>query len=411
MTAGSRPRLLFLCQNLPYPPDGGALIRSYHTLRLLSRSFDVTALCFFRRASRPSAGDIARAREGLAPLARIETFPIPQEHSRVRYLLDHARSVAGARAYTRWAYESRAVRRRVEAVVADGVDLVHLDSLDLVAYLPLVAGLPVAVAHHNVESQLLERRADAEDGVARAYLRLQAALTRREERRWCARVDLNLTVSPEDAERLREISPGGRYEVVPNGVDTSAFRPAAPGPRQGIVFVGGYGWFPNRDGMEHFARDILPRIRASRPDVPVTWVGRAPEDVRRRLAGHGIVMTGYVEDIRPYVDPAACVVAPLRIGGGTRLKILDAWALGKAVVSTPAGAEGLAVRDGRNILLAEAPDAFADAVLRVLDSEELRGRLEKEGRASAVERYDWDVIGAPMTAAYAALLPMSARVA
>jgi glycosyltransferase involved in cell wall biosynthesis len=111
------------------------------------------------------------------------------------------------------------------------------------------------------------------------------------------------------------------------------------------------------------------------------------------------------------VDPAACVVAPLRIGGGTRLKILDAWALGKAVVSTPAGAEGLAVRDGRNILLAEAPDAFADAVLRVLDSEELRGRLEKEGRASAVERYDWDVIGAPMTAAYAALLPMSARVA
>jgi glycosyltransferase involved in cell wall biosynthesis len=188
-------------------------------------------------------------------------------------------------------------------------------------------------------------------------------------------------------------------------VDTTAFQPA-PGdaPREGIVFVGGYTWFPNRDGMEYFASAILPHIREARPDVPVFWVGRAGPEVEERFAGHGVEVTGYVEDIRPRVHRAACFVVPIRVGGGTRLKILDAWALGKAVVSTSPGSEGLAVKQGKNMLVEDDPQAFARAVLRVLDSEALRERLEKEGRRTAVEKYDWDVVGRSMLSAYSDLL-------
>jgi glycosyltransferase involved in cell wall biosynthesis len=396
-----RPRLLFLCQNLPYPPDGGALIRSYHTLRLLAERFEVTALCFYRQANRPTRQEVEASLAGLRELADVEVFPIPQEHNVLRLLWDHARSVLTLRAYTKWAYESRDMRRAItEALDAGSVDVVHLDSLDLVTYLPLFRDLRVVVAHHNVESQLLARRARTLPMLRRLYVRLQAWLTRREEARWCPRVSHNLVVSADDERTLQALAPAARTLVVPNGVDTEAFQPGPPGPRSDIVFVGGYTWFPNRDGMEYFVAEILPLIRAEAPGVDVTWVGRAADATRRRLAEQGVTMTGYVDDIRDHVTPAACFVVPLRVGGGTRLKILDAWALGKAVVSTSQGAEGLDVRPGENMLVADTPPDFAKAVLEVLRDGALRTRLEAGGRRTAVDSYDWSAIGAVMMTAF-----------
>lgn len=411
MKAGGRPRLLFLCQNLPYPPDGGALIRSYHTLRLLARDYDVTALCFVRRSTRPSAEAIEAARVALEKTAeRVHVFELPQERSRSRFVSDHLRSLVSGRAYTRWSYESAAFRMRLRGLL-DSVrfDLVHVDSLDLVGYLPLLTptGQPVVLAHHNVESQLLRRRAESESCLRRAYLRLQAHLLEREERRWCPRVDLNIVVSPEDANTLTELAPSAEVMVVPNGVDSRTFCPSDEEPCREIVFVGGYTWFPNRDGMEYLASEILPLIRARDPEVPVTWVGRASDEVRSAFGAMGITLTGYVEDIRPYVTRAACFVVPLRVGGGTRLKILDAWSMGKAVVSTSAGSEGLAVQPGENMLVADEPESFAEAVLRVLNDPELRRRLGARGRATVEAYYDWQVIGGPMLARYADLAPSS----
>lgn len=402
MTSDSaRPRLLFLCQNLPYPPDGGALIRSYHTLRLLAERFDVTALCFYRRATRPTRSQLEASLAGLRELAEVEAFPIPQEHSLVRLLWDHARSLLTLRAYTKWAYESRAMRWAItDQLDAKRFDAVHLDSLDLVTYLPLFRDFRVVVAHHNVESQLLARRAETLPFLRRVYVRFQAWLTRREEARWCPRVSHNLVVSAEDERTLQALAPSARTLVVPNGVDTEAFKPGPPGPRSDIVFVGGYTWFPNRDGMEYFVAEILPLIRAEAPDVDVTWVGRADDTTRRRLAEQAVTMTGYVDDIRDYVTPAACFVVPLRVGGGTRLKILDAWALGKAVVSTSQGCEGLDVRPGENMLVADSPAEFAKAVLEVLRDGALRTRLEAGGRRTAVASYDWSAIGAVMMQAF-----------
>jgi polysaccharide biosynthesis protein PslH len=402
-----RPKLLFLAQTLPYPPDIGVNVRTFNILRLLARAFDITALCFFRRNERPLPRDVAESVTALSELARIEAFAIAQEHSRPRLLLDHLRSLATQQPYTRYAYASAAFERRLrELLRTERFDLVHVDSLDLSGYLPILAGLPIACTHHNVESMLLERRGQSEKGAAaRWYIRQQAKWTENEERAWCPRVNLNLAVSNEDAATLRHIAPRARAIVVPNGVDTTLFEPDSSA-ESGVVFVGGHGWLPNREAMGFFAEKITPLIRARGVTPSVTWVGRAPEAVREAYArDYGFRLTGYVEDIRPFVNGAACFVVPLLTGGGTRLKILDAWAMGKAVVSTSVGCEGLAARDGENILIRDDPAAFADAVVAVLQDEDLRRRLGAGARVTATTVYDWEVIGRSLEREYLALLP------
>ena len=372
-------------------------------MRLLARAFDVTALCFFRRTDRPTPSHVEASLAGLRPSGRVEAFPIPQEHSGARFAWDHLRSVARQRAYTVFGYESRPFRKRLLTLLAtERFNLVHMDSLDLVGYLPLLAarGLPVVCAHHNVESALLRRRAAAERTAwRRMYMTLQSRLYEGEERRICPKLALNVAVSDVDCEAFAQLAPGARFTVVPNGVDVESFRPV-PGATGGAVFVGGATWFPNRDALEFFSAEVLPRLRADGVNAPVRWVGRASEEDQRKYAALGIELTGYVSDIRPYVAPASCFIVPLRVGGGTRLKVLDAWAMGKAVVSTSVGCEGLHAVDGSNILIRDTAGGFASAVRTVLEDTDLRERLGRAARETAEREYSWEVIGVPMVERY-----------
>jgi glycosyltransferase involved in cell wall biosynthesis len=367
-------------------------------------------LCFYRVTERSSAQQVRESVEGLKPFASVEAFPIPQEHSFSRLLVDHLLSVATRRAYTVRAYESRDFRARLASLLrSHRFSLVHVDSLDLSAYLPMLTGLPTVCVHHNVESALLGRRAQTSAAPARWYMNLQARLTQKEERRWCAAIPLNVAVSQLDREMLEKIAPGARFIVVPNGVDTHTFT-AGDGPGKGIVFVGGHSWQPNRDAMDYFCLEVLPLLRAAGTDEPVTWIGRASEAVRKDYEKkYGIQLTGYVDDIRPLVRAAACYIAPLRAGGGTRLKILDAWAMGKAVVSTAVGCEGLDARDGDNILIRNDAQGFADAVRSVLSDRALRSRLSVSARRTAENKYDWEVIGRQMLKSYRELHASSAQ--
>jgi glycosyltransferase involved in cell wall biosynthesis len=408
-TAGPvRPKMLFLCQTLPFPPDGGVSIRTYNILRLLAREFDITALCFFRAADRRNAAEVQKSVDGLRPLAEVEAFPIPQEHSKLRLLFDHGRSVLTRRAYTEFTYVSRAFRGRLQQLLEErDFEIVHLDSLDLAAHLPTLLPLPVICVHHNVESALLARRAADSSWPLSRYLRFQSRLTENDEARWCPCVALNVAVSSGDRDLLAQIAPEASFTVIPNGVNTADFVPGEQ-PEQGMVFVGSYGWQPNRDAMEYFCSEILPTLRARSIASDVSWIGRAPDAVRQEFASrHGVHLTGYVDDIRPLVQRAACYVAPLRSGGGTRLKILDAWAMGKAVVSTSVGCEGLEARDGENILIRDTPESFASAVESVLVDQRLRRALGKAARETAVATYDWEGIGVSMLAQYRAVLGRS----
>lgn len=407
------PRLLFLAHLLPYPPDSGAGIRTYNILRLLARDFEITALCFYREDPSYDAIPLHRRLEALRAFGRVEAFPIPQQRSRVRLVWDHLRSVARARPYTYFVHDSTAFDHALDRLLASTTfDVAHVDSLDLSRVLPRLSGRPVVCTHHNVESALLLRRARGERRpLLRRYLRLQATLTEWEERRWLERVALNLAVSPDDEALLRALAPRARVATVPNGVDVERFTPAADGTHEeGSVFVGGTGWYPNRDGLEWFVGEILPRLGAIGASAPVRWVGHVTEEERRRFQGAGGVLdlTGYVEDIRPHVTRAACFLVPLRVGGGTRLKVLDAWAMGKAVVSTTVGCEGLDARHLENILIADDPAEFARCVQRVLTDGELRRRLGAAGRRTVERRYGWDVVGATLRDLYRSLLPASA---
>lgn len=401
---GARPKLLFLCQTLPYPPDGGVAIRSYHIMRLLAERYEVTALCFFRANERPTPAHVAESVKAISAFAKIEAFPIPQEHSRLRLLWDHLRSVLTRRPYTVYAYESAGYRARVRDVLERvKPDLVHMDSLDLSGYLGLVPAAGTVCVHHNVESSLLRRRADAEKSWwRRAYLHLQADLLDTEERLWCPRMGLNVAVSPDDRAIFEQNAPGGRWAVVPNGVDVDYYHPARHGSegRDGLVCVGATTWFPNRDALFFFCHEIQPHLKAARK-APARWVGRSsPEDQETCRRDFGVELTGYVDDTRPYLERAACFIVPLRVGGGTRLKILNAWAMGKAIVSTSIGCEGLDAVDGENILIRDTAQGFAEAIDRVLADEAFRRRLGAQGRATAERIYSWDIIGRDMEGLY-----------
>jgi polysaccharide biosynthesis protein PslH len=377
-------------------------IRTYNVLRLLSQRYEIDALCFYRRGL---AGSVERSLAGLRPLVRtVQAFPIEQEGSRRRWLRDHLTSTLSRTVYTRHVYEHAAVRARLRELLAQReYALVHVDSLDLSAYLPEFGQLPVVCVHHNVESQLLRRRARLETHPARrAYLDFQGRLMAKEEAAWAPRVALNVTCSSDDAATLADIAPGTRVTVVPNGVDVHTFQPAEQ-PPGGVVFVGGMTWFPNRDALEHFATDIMPRLQRAGAAPPVHWVGRASPGATERYAKAGISLTGYVDDVRAWVHGARCYVVPLRVGGGTRLKVLDAWAMGKAVVSTAVGCEGLDARDGENILVRDDPEEFAEAVRLVLSDDALRDRLAANARATAEQTYAWERIGAHMFEQYAAI--------
>src|SRR5262245_4299697 len=409
----SRPKLLFLCQTLPYPPDGCVWIRTYHVLRLLSQAFDITALCFERAASagQDVDGKVVAACQELGRFARVEVFSIPQKHSRIRYVWDHLRSATCARVYTAYLYESRVFRERLrELLRSTAFDLVHVDSLDLAGYLTLLRDVPIVCVHHDIESSLLRRRADIERSWwRRRYLRLQARFMEQTERAWCGRIALNVTMSRQDAALLERLVPGARTSVVPNGVDIEEFQPVAA-DGAGLAYVGGTNPFPNLDALNFFCDEILPGLRATVPGVRVRWIGRASAEERCRYREQcGVDVTGYVDDVKPLMADAACHIVPLRIGGGTRLKILNSWAMGKPVVATSLGCEGLEAKDGSNILIRDDPRSFADAVVRLLTDRALREAIGTSGRATVERTYRWDVIGNALIQHYLAIANARSR--
>jgi len=407
-----RPKLLFLSHRLPFPPHNGAAIRTFNILKQLARDFDITALCFDREDSATRGTPLADRIAALEREARSEVFAIPQQASRARLVWDHLRSVAGRKAYTHYVHQAADYEARLLHHLAEGQwSLVHLESTDLLRFLPLLKKLPVVCTHHNVESSLLRRRAQAERSApVRGYMRLQASLLENDERRTIGALALNVAVSEDDAAAFRRMAPGARVIVVPNGVDTEAFRPATL-PQEGCVFVGGTSWFPNKDGLEWFVQSILPELERRSWNSEVVWVGRATEEEMAKYRGiRGLRLTGYVEDIQPYVHRATCFLVPLRVGGGTRLKILDAWAMGKAVVSTSIGCEGLKTRQDENIVIADTPELFAGQVIQLLHDPERVRRLGDAARRTAVDHYSWNSLGDRMLEEYHRLLRPSRQV-
>jgi glycosyltransferase involved in cell wall biosynthesis len=392
-------RLLALTSRLPYPPCEGHQLRSWHLLRALASRHEVTLLCF-RRADEPLHIDVLRD-----TFAAVETFPIPAEHSRPALVRALARGLLTPTPFVAAKYTSPALRERLAALARDA-DLVHVDMLPLMANTDCVpVTTPLVLNAHNVEHQLLEQRVRMTAGpLRRTFLGTQCSKLQDFERSACRRATAVLACSTTDADSLRALAPGTDVHVVPNGVDLDALRPAPHPGGARIAFVGQMGWFPNRDGVEWFLHDILPRILASRPDASFVVIGKHEGlQVPDGLATH-VRLAGFVPDLRPLLHGAAIYVVPLRVGSGTRLKVLEAMALGKAIVTTSVGSEGIALRDGQSALFADDAGTFADAVIGLLDSPGTCGRLGAAARTCVEARYGWDAIGTGLRDLYATML-------
>ena len=406
-----RKRILFLSQCLPFPPHSGVTNRTYHILRELQREFDVALVAFSRRNHQPDSASRASATANLRLVvsdAR-EAAVIGSEWSTALKLRNHLSSLLTGKPYIFYDYShqdfGRALREELNLAQPD---LVHLDSMDLYRWLPSLPAVPIACTHHNVESELLRQRADRIPRRAtRAYMRHQANLVEKIERRLSPRFDINVMTSERDAEHLRALARGARTSVVPNGVDIDYFRPTSP---LGIVpgrvsFLGPTYMFPNRDAVDFFLADVWPIIKRRCPETTFHLVGKNSVDEKLRFEAHsGVRCEGYVPDIRPTFAETECSVVPLRIGGGTRLKILDAWSMGKAIVSTSIGCEGLETVDGRNILIRDDAKGFADAVVQILSDAALRERLGREGRMTVEKHYAWTIVGRSLSSRYMELI-------
>ncbi len=384
-------RILFLSAWYPYPPDNGSKIRVYHLLRALAARHEVTLVSFAFATARPEE------REGLAGLcASVQVVPVDPSERPV--MLRALRYLSPAPITT---LPVPAMRAAVDPLLsAGGWDAVIASTETTATYaLRAPRRCTRVLEEHNAFSRWMGDRHHAASGtVSRAQTWVSWKKTRAYERRLLPRFDLVTMVSTEDRDASRELLVGGcpPIEVVPNGVDCEHHRPGLALPRPGsLVYNGAMTYSANYDAMQFFLRDVYPLVRAQAPDVSLTITGSTSGvDLAGLALDDSVRLSGYVDDIRPVIAGSAACVVPLRQGGGTRLKILEAMALGVPVVSTRKGAEGLDVVDGEHLLIADGPRDLAAATVRLLQDGALRARLATNARALVEQRYDWRAIGA-----------------
>lgn len=406
-------KILFLTSQLPYPPHQGGAIRTYNMIVNLAPRHEIHLLSFVN-----SPGDLERA----APLRQycrtIEVVPVPQR-STLKRLLTTLFSPLPDMALRLPSAEFR--RKLAARLEGEHFDVVQVESIEMAPYAMSDIGWetdnrpfdpstglraqdrPLWVFDDYNAEYVLQQRAFETDvrhprrWIGAFYSFIQWQKLRRYEAAVCRRVDRVVAVSEADREILQKLGPGVRVTVIPNGVDTRAYQPGQTYPLvlepHSVVFTGKMDFRPNIDAVLWFCHQVLPLIKAQVPDVHFYVVGQKPPPRLRPLAEDAAVtLTGYVDDVRPYIAGAGVYVVPLRIGGGTRLKIMEAMALGKAIVSTSLGCEGYPVTPGRELVIADTPQDFAWWVVELLGDACRRKGLGRAGRRLVEERYDWRAI-------------------
>jgi polysaccharide biosynthesis protein PslH len=389
--------LLFVSQWPPSPATFGAQRRVEGLMMALRRRHRVSSVSLTSHAS-----DLAVAERALrAYCDEVVLLPSPFEHGPQKRLLQ-LRALASRRSFERHQFGLRALRRALHDLLGRrrfdvvSVELPHLMQYELRRAPP---GEPVPrllLDEHNVEYDLARQSRDASEGVVR---RLHHAVNylkiRREEIGAWRSADGVAFTSRDDEARAHAVLPTLLSAVVPNGVDVDHFTPSPVFPDEDgrtVLFFGMQSYFPNQDAMQYFLRDIWPILERSHPRARVKVVGPNPTPELLAHRGPRVEVVGLVDDLRPHLAESACVIAPLRVGGGTRFKILEAMAMEKAVVSTTLGAEGIGAEPNREILIADEPAAFAASVGRVLDDSGLARRLGSTSRKLVEARYSWEAV-------------------
>ena len=400
--------ILLLSPWLPWPPFGGALIRTFETLSYLSRENQVTLLAPLRY---PEEAKHLSTLNGLCE--RVITTALSDEIQPVLRRLStglfHWRPMIQSMHY------DPNLGREIHRITSrESYDIIHVEFSFMASYLAFVSPRSRAkkvLSMHNVESLRFARELKFARGIRRLALLSDRILFRCWEQRSLHQFDGILTVSPSELAWVKEHAPATEAELIPNGVDTEFFSLAAGSPEgRSIVFTALMNYPPNIDAAGWFCDEILPILRSKHPEVCFKIVGDKPGPAVLALAQRrGVQVTGRVPDVRPYLAESLALVVPLRSGGGTRLKILEAMAMGRPVVSTHQGAEGLEITDGVNILLADTPEDFARCICALIADPQLGKRLGAAGRYLAESKYDWKTCLSPLQNFYHLLLGDAAK--
>ena len=383
-------KILFLSPTVPFPLTDGGRIRVFNLLKQIAEKSDVTLLAL---ETQPTDA------EGVAELQQlgIQVHLVPNAPTLPRVSFGTLVNAFFKRQpITVARYDLPTYRQKFRELVAtENFDLVHYEMFHT-AQFRTETELPSVLSQQNVDSAIWRRLCGetANPFYKFAYWTQQLAF-QRYERVLSPKFDAVTCTSDIDAAVFQRHCAADTIEIIPNGVDVTHYQPdfTSEAPAH-LIYIGSMDWYPNEDAVAFFADEVLPSIQGKVPDVQFSIVGGNPSARVQRLAEReGVVVTGRVPEIKPYFAEATVFVVPLRIGSGTRLKILEALAMGKAIVSTSVGAEGLDLKDGEEIFIADAPTAFADAVTRLLTDASLRRRVGENGRARVEQDYDWRSIG------------------
>lgn len=383
-------KILWVKIDFLHPTNRGGQIRTLETLRRLHRRHEVHFVAYHDPAH-PEA--LQRASE-YCSRAYAVPYEIPDRNT-PRFFLQLLRNLASPLPLAVGRYQTELMRRQIRALLdRENFDCSVCDFLSSAPNFPTLAN--TVLFQHNIETAIWQRHAQhAPTPLHRAYFRVQAKRMFRAERQACRDARHVIAVSAADASSMRELFSVQNVTAVPTGVDVDFFRAPVNAPKSSdIVFLGAMDWLPNIDGARYFVSEILPRIRRERPKTRVTFAGRAPVPEILAMAASDplLKVTGTIPDVRPYLWESLVSIVPLRIGGGTRLKIYEAMAAGVPVVSTSIGAEGLDVSSGLSICLADSPDVFAADCVRLLESSESRSALSSAALELVTSRFSWETV-------------------
>jgi polysaccharide biosynthesis protein PslH len=393
-------RILWIKTELLHPVDKGGRIRTYQMLRSLIKRHHVTYLCLDDGTAAPNARELATEY-----CHQLETVQFnPPAKGTWRFFLDLILNLFSPLPYAIARYQSSELRARI-AELAPNADLVICDFLTPSVNVPDELPTRKVLFQHNVESMIWERHVTVpQPTIRKIYMRQQWRKMERFESRMCHIFDHVVAVSDDDARTMKERYHVPSVSAVATGVDIAFFahrlEPSHAANNE-LVFVGSMDWMPNEDGIRWFAESIFPQVRRLIPDARLTVVGRSPPASMRRLSSReaGIDVVGTVPDVRPYWERAAVSIVPLRIGGGTRLKIFEAMAVGIPIVSTTVGAEGLPVTHDDHLLIADSPETQTDAIVSLLKDPEAARRMAERARDYVAANCSWDAVAEQFVAA------------
>jgi glycosyltransferase involved in cell wall biosynthesis len=398
-----RLRVLVVSPYFPFPPVSGARMRTYQLIRQLAERHDVTLVSYAGEGDGPGARELSGT-VSVRAIHRIEETGLARR-------LGQARSLLSREPFASWVLRSKEMQAAIDDLcMSTDFDVIHVEFSTMCGF-RFPDGIPMVLDEHNIEYEVYRRLYEGERSLLRrAFNGLEYLQVRRFEERSWNQAQACVVTSAREEPTVRAAVPSLPTAVVPNGVDLEYFAPwTAETQPHTVVFNGILNYRPNLDAATDLVEHVWPLVLGRCPSARLVIVGHAPEREARALRRPTVDVVGTVPDVRPYLGSAEVVAVPIRMGGGTRLKVVEALSMAKPMVSTSLGCEGLAVRDREHLLIADDIETFARQILELFDDADLRRRLGFAGRALAEQSYSWHLAGDRLEALYRRVMGEGSR--